>query len=148
MTDINADIDDVMAAFADGERVGADALDQALADPAGRAYLIDVLVLREVVNGRDATPRVVLGSARSAAGAPKTGMARATWFAAAAMLVASLGAGFTVGWRAGEDRARSFAALPEPHLIALPATTVEAPAPTRIIRFQAGVDWQETAGGN
>ena len=41
---------DVIAAFADGEHVEADALKAALADEAGREYLVDVLALRGLVS--------------------------------------------------------------------------------------------------
>jgi hypothetical protein len=72
---------EVIAAFADGERVHADRLKQALGEPGGREYLIDLLALRDVVNlnepGRLAVRRV-----RSA---------RLRWLAAAAALVVIAG---------------------------------------------------------
>ena len=45
---------EVIAAFADGERVDADALKQALGESAGRDYLIDLLALREAVESERA----------------------------------------------------------------------------------------------
>jgi hypothetical protein len=75
---------EVIAAFADGERVGADSLKQALSEPAGRDYLIDLLALRDIVNlnepGRLEAPR-----ARST---------RRRWLAAAAVLFVIAGGMF------------------------------------------------------
>jgi hypothetical protein len=48
---------EVVAAFADGERVNADELKHALADAAGRDYLVDLLALRGIVQASE--PRVV-----------------------------------------------------------------------------------------
>jgi hypothetical protein len=79
---------------------------------------------------------------------------RGTWLAAAAVLVVSLGAGFTTGWRAGESRAASAMAMTPPPVetapapVVLPSVSIDAPAATRVIRFQPGVDWQDAAGGN
>jgi hypothetical protein len=67
---------EAIAAFADGERVDADALKQELSEPAGRDYLIDLLALREVVNLNEPR-RFVIPRARSA---------RLRWLAAAAVL--------------------------------------------------------------
>jgi hypothetical protein len=82
---------EVIAAFADGECVDADALKQALGESAGRDYLIDVVVLREVVNtnepGRSAIPRVR--------------PARLRWLAAAAVLFVIVG-GLFVTFRSAD----------------------------------------------
>ena len=75
---------EVIAAFADGERVDADALKQALGDPAGRDYLVDVLALREVVCLNEPTQHAARG-ARST---------RWRWLAAAAALVVIAGGVF------------------------------------------------------
>jgi len=67
---------EVIAGFADGERVDADALKQALGDPAGRDYLIDLLALGDVVQASE--PRgFAVRRARST---------RRRWLAAAAVL--------------------------------------------------------------
>ena len=140
----------VIAAFADGERVDAAALDVALADAGGRSYLIDVLVLRGLVNGHGVEP-VVVGAPRAVTVEARQGGVRTGWLsaAAAALAIASLGSGFAAGWRAAAGGAapegEPFVEAPA---LVLPSTTVEAPAPTRVIRFEPGVDWQESVGGN
>ena len=78
------DTHEVIAAFADGERVDADALKQALGEPAGRAYLIDLLALREVVQS-DEPRRFEARRAR---------WARPRWLAAAAVLFVVAGGVF------------------------------------------------------
>lgn len=75
---------EVVAAFADGERVNADALKHALADAAGRDYLVDVLALRGIVQASEPT---VVGRRRGRS-APRR------WLAAAAVLVAIVGGVF------------------------------------------------------
>jgi len=75
---------EVIAAFADGERVGADVLRQALGEPAGRDYLIDLLALREVVHVNE--PRRLA--------APRARSARRRWLAAAAVLFVIAGGVF------------------------------------------------------
>ena len=76
------DMYEVIAAFADGERVEASALKEALADPAGREYLTDLVALREVVQrGEPSTLEIVRPSRRPL-----------RWLAAAVMALA-LGAG-------------------------------------------------------
>jgi hypothetical protein len=75
---------EVIAAFADGERVDADPLKQALSEPAGRDYLIDLLALREVVNL----------SERGRLPAPRARSARRRWLAAAAVLFVVAGGVF------------------------------------------------------
>jgi hypothetical protein len=47
---------EVIAAFADGERVDTTALRAALADEAGRDYLIDLVAMREIVVDAGAAP--------------------------------------------------------------------------------------------
>jgi len=71
---------EVIAAFADGERVDPDALKGALSDPEGRQYLVDLLALRQVVQVTE--PEHI---ARTRARFP-----RLRW-AAAAMLLLALG---------------------------------------------------------
>jgi hypothetical protein len=141
----------VIAAFADGERVDADALDGALADAGGRGYLIDVLVLRGLVNGHGVDPVVVGASRADRAEGTRHGAVRTAWLsaAAAALMVASLGSGFAAGWRvAGGGTAPDGQQVVDVPSLVLPSTTLEAPAPTRVIRFEPGVDWQESVGGN
>ena len=81
---------EVIAAFADGERVDAGALKEALGEPAGRDYLIDLLALREVVH--------VSEPKRFAA--PPSRSARLRWLAAAAMLSVVAGGMWFTFWSA------------------------------------------------
>ena len=68
---------EVIAAFADGERVDAAALKQALGEPDGRDYLVDLLALREAVQV----------SAPAYASVPQARRSPLRWIAAAALLV-------------------------------------------------------------
>jgi hypothetical protein len=120
---------EVIAAFVDGERVNPQSLDAALATPDGRAYLIDLAGLSEIV-----------GFERAPAVAPRDGAARSTsrgrviapWIAAAAM-VACLVGGYAFGWRLAGANARARVAAAD-----------RAPEPTRVV----DVKWQDTSGGN
>jgi hypothetical protein len=76
---------EVIAAFADGERVNADALKQALGESAGRDYLIDLLALRDVVTASE-PGRLAARPARAT---------RWRWLAAAAVLFVIVGGLFT-----------------------------------------------------
>jgi hypothetical protein len=140
---------DVIAAFVDNEPVGAPDLRCALEQPAGRDYLIDLLVLRGLVG--DAHGAGVLQPAGRTMGATRAaGDARSTrqgmWLTAAAAVVAiAVAAGFaagrlTVGGAAGDSRVASNVESPGP--------TTMAPAPTHVIRMEDGVVWNERAGGN
>src|SRR5215471_10161671 len=86
---------DIVSAFLDHEPVEAPALERALADPEGREYFMDLLVLRGFV----ANPSLRLGPIdRSATTEQKPGRRSAFWLAAAAALVA---VGTTGGYLAG-----------------------------------------------
>ena len=76
---------EVIAAFADGERVDADALKQALGESAGRDYLIDLLALRDVADMSEPR-RLPVRPARAT---------RWRWLAAAAVLFVIVGGLFT-----------------------------------------------------
>lgn len=98
---------DVISAFLDDRAFEPDELAHALEDPAGRALLIDLIVLRRIVQPTDAAPVMSLPTAER----------RRPWriVAAAAMLVLALGGGYILGERR--------AATP----------SAEAPAPTRVV---------------
>jgi hypothetical protein len=131
MTDTThlADPLEVIAAFVDGERVNPQALDAALALPEGRAYLIDLAGLREIV-GFERVP--VAASAPPRVSTRSRIRVFTPWIAAAAM-VACLVGGYAFGWRLAGGNAR-----------AREAATDRAPAPTRVVDVQ----WQDTTGGN
>ena len=134
-----SEIHDCVSAFADGEPVDPEQLDRALADAGGRAYLIDLLVLRGLYGRRapvTAIPDVPEPPARPT---------RLRWFpAAAAVVVLSVLGGYVAGRQSGE---RPQATDPGP-LRAQSEITVTAPAPTQVIRLEHGVDWSERGGGN
>ena len=136
------DIHDVIAAFADGEPIDPESLKAALARPEGRDYLVDVLALRGLVTDRGAARASSASAARR-----RTASRPVRWASAAAVLFVSLVSGFAVGWRTASWNTDTLPA-PVEHVIDLPASPVAAPAPTRVIRFQSGVDWKEGAGGN
>jgi hypothetical protein len=127
---------DVIAAFADGELVDPAQLGGALADEAGREHLVDLLVLRGLMGGSP--------GARPAVGASPSSTHRARrWLAIAALLAVAVAGGFF----AGQRRVPS-AAVSAGQSSGAPATSVTAPSPTRVIRLENGVDWNERAGGN
>jgi hypothetical protein len=135
---------DVVAAFLDHEPVEAPALERALADPQGREYFMDLLVLRGLVAG--AAVRVVIDGAGGLqpAGSKahnRSGRRSAFWLAAAAALVA---VGTTGGYLAGRvvDRQHEIPKVEQG------AGAPAAPAPTHVIRLENGVTWNEKSGGN
>jgi hypothetical protein len=138
------DVYEAIDAFTDGERVEPDRLDRALADPAGRAYLIDLLVLRGLLS----EPQVMSIAAPAAASPARRRVTGLFAIAASALLLVASGLG---GFVAGHRVAATFAqpaAPPAPERIVLPDTQISAPAPTRVIQVEPGVDWKLSAGGN
>jgi hypothetical protein len=128
---------ETIGAFIDGERVDADALRAALAVEEGRAYLVELAAMREIV----AMPATVPApAARSSAGRTfgSSGMVSAKFLLAAAALVAVVGtAGFAIGRAQVERR------------IAIErAQADQAPAPTREVPAEAGVSWSSSTGSN
>jgi hypothetical protein len=125
---------DVIAAFADGEAVSASELGAALAHEDARAYLVDVLALRGLLDGRPQLAAVsIVPSKRS----------RVRWFTAAAALVV---AGIAGGYSAGRHAVASAVDVARPGVVA-PAPA-GAPAPTHVFRMENGVNWNERTGGN
>lgn len=126
---------DVIEAFLDGEAIDPMLLRRAMEDSAGRDHLVDLLLLREAVQGVDrAGWNTVAKPAVSS---------RTRWWAAAAAIVLSVGAGFVAGQR-------TLAATPPDVAI---ETAIEVPAapaapqPTRTISLQPGVNWTDVPGG-
>ena len=120
---------EIIDAFIDGQRVDGDAIKRALADPEGRAYMIDTWLLREAVqeNETGASYAVTVPASRSAKPAPR-------WLVAAAITGSLLGA-YTTG---------RITARPAPLAVTPPTTTVVAqpsaafpvPAATRVIQLE------------
>jgi hypothetical protein len=127
------DTDLIIDAFIDDEAVDVDALRRALADPAGREYLIEALALRTLMTAEPGGMVDAFQTRRRA-----TGWSARSWAAVAALLtiVASL-VGYTAGTRTSDRQV-----VPEP------AASVHAPSPTKVIRLQPGIDWTERVGGN
>src|SRR5688572_32444741 len=108
---------EVISAFSDDEPFDSGELANALADPSGRALLIEMIALRNLVQTDDALPAPM----------PRRGERRASipgLMAAAAVLVALLG-----GYLTGQNRSAALSA--------------EAPPPTRVL--QAPAAWQEVS---
>ena len=109
-------------------------LRHALAEPAVRDHLVDLLVLREGV--RAITP----GSWSSSRAA--TGGSRLRWLAAAAAVLMALSAGYYTGQRtvvASEPRGGETIVAVE----SMPAP----PRPTQVIRLERGVNWTDGPTG-
>jgi hypothetical protein len=126
----DADRDEIIDLFVDGERVDSAGLIDALSAAAGRERLVDWLALRQVV----ATDAIIDSSPHQTRRVRSGRAWRATTLAAA--IVASVLAGYVIGQRTSS------------RLAAVAPASLQAPAPTRIIRLEPGVDWQESAGGN
>lgn len=123
---------EVISAFVDDEPFDADVLSRALAEPAGRELLIDLIALRHVVNGNDLVPAA--GATREARWRP--------WLVAsvaATALLAFASAGYVIGERRTSNAKDSVEAVTAP--------ADAAPAPTRVIELKASVDRDEMSGG-
>ncbi len=149
-----SDFHDCIGAFADGEPVDPELLDRALADPEGRAYLIDVLVLRgwyghrgsgaelsRAAGGHDSGSVVDVGPVKATG---PTGRGRWRTAVAALVTVGVLG-GYIAGRQSVPRDADERAAAARQ---AKSDTSVTAPAPTHIIKLEPGVDWNERGGGD
>jgi hypothetical protein len=137
-------MEEVIAAFLDDERVDTEALKRALALPEGREYLVDLLAMRELV-AVPIEPAAVVP-------APKRQTVRRWGLAAAAavLLSVSTAAGYLAGYRLGgrSQPIPAEAAVPAPAIVAPDAASASAPPPpTTVIRLQSGVDWTERSGG-
>ena len=129
---------EIIDAFVDGERVDSDAIKRALADPGGRAYLVDAWLLREAMQEDQARSSVVTRPvARSSKG-------QQGWLLAAA-IAASLVGGFATGRITGRD-AQVPPASPTTTAIAQPSPAFPVPAPTRVIQLEFHAT--NTTGGN
>jgi len=127
----------VVAALADGERVDPPALRIALADPAARDYLVDLIALRHAVGTMgDASP---VGSQdrhflRTGAG----------WLTAAAAVVICLTAGYFAGQRTAAQTLSAPAVETAVDLGSIPV----APKPTHVVPLRPGINWTEKVGGH
>jgi hypothetical protein len=133
-----SEIHDCVAAFADGEPVDPELLDRALTDADGRAYLIDLLVLRRLYGKR--APIMAIPDVPDIA-RPKRSF---RWIpAVAAVVVLSVMGGYMAGRQVSAPPTASSDALRSQNEM-----TVTAPTPTQVIRLEPGVDWSERGGGD
>jgi hypothetical protein len=137
------DMRDAIERFADGEAVDPERLLDALADDAGRALFVDLLVLRRLV--RSPPSETIEDTPDSRAVWRSRSFAR-PWILAAALIMTATIAGYlghSWVWRpAGGIRSTTTAAA-----TSAAALTITAPTPTQILRVDPGVDWTEYIEG-
>lgn len=120
-------------ALLDGEPVNKNALLRALDDDEARRYLVEVLLLRQLTQD--------MGPARfEMPGQPSSWRRPVRWLAAATVVLTTATGGYLYGQQS-RPRPSSVEAM-----IAAPADTPPAPAPTRIIRFEPGINWSDNTG--
>jgi hypothetical protein len=122
-------------ALVDGEAVDRDALRKVLGEIEARDYLVETLLLRRLTRRMDATGTAVPDAPRAAVRRPLR------WIAAAAMVGASVAGGYAYGQQAE--------AAPASIEVSIDTASAppEAPEPTRAIRFEPGVNWTTSTGG-
>jgi hypothetical protein len=129
-----ADVLMVVEAFIDGEAVDALALKAALADPGGRDHLVDLLLMREAIDG---------GALSLHTWSDRPRPVRGRWLAAAAAVIISLAAGYLTG----QLTAPSEGAPTSVEAVINVETSPPAPAPTSVISLKPGVNWTEHPRG-
>jgi hypothetical protein len=127
----------VVEAFVDGQAVNAHALMDALAQPAGREHLVELLLLREAVG----TMAPLTSSMPGRRPWPRWRSGR--WVAAAAGVVLSL----TTGFVAGQLTVHGQASPQSAQVVVDAGMSPAAPEPTHVITLRPGVNWTETSGG-
>jgi hypothetical protein len=116
---------ELIAAFADSERVDTAALRTALADEAGREYLVDLVAMREIVKETDEPRSAAPVRGHAVWGRSMTGLA-----AALAMAIG------LAGYAIGQQRSQIVPVAVHLPLEADVVVAVEAPpAPTQVIRL-------------
>jgi hypothetical protein len=119
---------EIIDAFVDGERVDSEAIKRALADPEGRAYMVDAWLLREAMQeDRARTSSIATVPVRSARPAQR-------WLIAAG-IAAGLISGYATGRITGQA-AQLPAALPTTTAVAQPSPAFPVPAATRVIQLE------------
>jgi hypothetical protein len=124
-----ADDFEVLSAVLDGELVEIEPLERALNDPAGRRMFVNFVDLRQLSTGGDSSLSAAFYRRASATGLmkpPSRGARRIPLpLAAAAVLVAML-----------------LGSLINSTLVRQDSATLAPPEPTRVLRFEPGVDWR------
>jgi hypothetical protein len=142
----------VVEALLDGERVDPGALRAALAEAAGRDHFVELLMLREAVSAVGPYHWSAARDTRAARWPPGSTLSPrqhtvagrgVKWSAAAAALLISI----TTGYLAGQRLTASESAPANIEAVVSVDTAPVAPAPTRVITLQPGVNWTDTSGG-
>ena len=119
---------EIIDAFIDGERVDSEAIKRALANPEGRAYLVDAWLLREAMQEDQArTLTAAPPRARSARPAQR-------W-----LIAAGIAAGLIGGYATGRTTGRSTqlpATPPTTTAVVQPSPAFPVPAATRVIQLE------------
>lgn len=125
---------EVIAAFADGERVDSQALRAALSAEAGRDYLIELVAMREIViNAEGASGDQTIRSSRDAGN--RVRYRALTGLAAALAMAVGLG-----GYAIGRQGSQVVTVAVHPPLEADVVVSLEAPpAPTQVIPLGTAV---------
>lgn len=121
---------EIIAAFADGERVEPNALTLALSTAEGRDYLVDLVALREIVDRETTALATALPRRRRLV----------SWVAAAAAVAVLATGSYFLGQRSAGGERRAVDGT-------VATATDVPPAPTRVIQLEPGVNWTESSGG-
>jgi len=124
---------EIIGAFIDGERVDAEALRAALATEEGRAYLVELAAMRELV----AVPALTAAAPESRAQVGRKFWSAKLVLAAAALICVVGTSGFALG-----------RAVVERRIAIEQAEANKAPAPTREVPADAGVSWTSSSTGS
>ena len=131
---------EILDAFVDGETVDPAALKLALADPAGRDYLIDAWLLRGMVQDEIATDVPPVSS--------KGSSPLRSWLIAASIAGVSLVSGYYAGAKfAGVIVPAAPITAPAGETISSAPAAGGAPAATRVIRLELDPNWSDGTGG-
>lgn len=127
---------ETLSAWIDGEPTDPAAVHQALETPEGRAFIVDVMTMRRVVE---------VTAARATRETSAVVARRPSWIVAAAAALGCLAAGYGMARVTAPD----VPARPDTDTVRIISEDApSAPPPTHVIRFESGVDWRETVGGN
>jgi hypothetical protein len=132
---------EIIDAFVDGEIVDPVALKQALSEPEGRDHLVDVWLLRDLVQEELASDAAVPPPRRAAP-------ARRAWLIAAMVAGVSLIGGYALGTRFPTIAGTPPTATPAAEIApAAPPRSFGVPPPTRVIRLEFDAAVPEGSGG-
>jgi hypothetical protein len=125
---VNSELE-IIDAFIDGQRVDGDAIKRALADPDGRAYMVDAWLLREAIQEDETRAPHALTKPASRPVKPAQ-----RWLVAAAITGSLLGA-YATG-RITAPPATLAVTPPTTTVVAQPSAAFPVPAATRVIQLE------------